>query len=90
MIEANENAQEIIKAWSAKYLDSMPYYMGVVIKQSGPQDNSYYMHDAVVIQKMKNATDSVKQVADVPKGATREESESFFYSQYTRFAGKLQ
>lgn len=58
------------------YLDSMPYYMGVVIKQSGPQDNSYYMHDAVVIQKMKNATDSVKQVADVPKGATREESES--------------
>ena len=58
------------------YLDSMPYYMGVVIKQSGPQDNSYYMHDAVVVQKMKNATDSVKQVADVPKGATREESES--------------
>lgn len=58
------------------YLDSMPYYMGVVIKQSGPQDNTYYMHDAVVVQKMKNATDSVKQVADVPKGATREESES--------------
>ena len=32
-------------------LDGKDYYMGVVIRQTNPNDNSYYMHDAVLVQK---------------------------------------
>lgn len=32
-------------------LDGQDYYMGVAIRQKNPNDNSYYMHDAVLVQK---------------------------------------
>lgn len=32
-------------------LDGQDYYMGVAIRQTNPNDNSYYMHDAVLVQK---------------------------------------
>lgn len=32
-------------------VDGTPYYMGVIIKQGNGGDNSYYMHDAVFVEK---------------------------------------
>ena len=57
-------------------LNETQYYMGVVIKQSLSLDNSYYMHDAVVIQKMKDPADSFQQDAAAHMNVTREESEN--------------
>lgn len=57
-------------------LNETQYYMGVVIKQGLSLDNSYYMHDAVVIQKMKDPADSFQQDAAAHMNVTREESEN--------------
>lgn len=55
-------------------LDGLPYYMCVVVRQTNDQDNSYYMHDAVLVQK-RRAVDSIQQDTDgsMNAGATRVE-----------------
>lgn len=39
-------------------LDGQDYYMGVAIRQTNPNDNSYYMHDAVLVQKNRASAPS--------------------------------
>lgn len=37
------------------------YYAGVVVKQAGRKDNTYYMHDAVLVQEKRSDNNVVKQ-----------------------------
>ena len=37
------------------------YYIGVVVKQIGEKENTYHMHDAVLIQEKRSNNDAVKQ-----------------------------
>ena len=37
------------------------YYTGVVVKQTGEKENTYHMHDAVLIQEKRSNNDAVKQ-----------------------------
>ena len=37
------------------------YYTGMVVKQTGEKDNTYYIHDAVLVQEKRSSNDVVKQ-----------------------------
>lgn len=52
-------------------LDGQDYYMGVVVSQNSRQDNTYEVHDAVVVQKQRKGVDALTKTPSADESRTR-------------------